>query len=118
MIEHALPKPAIRVVLVALAGLLRDIVRQRLELEPDIALVGEVRDSRFLQGVLVNTWADVVLCTVTGRNAIDAYPALFADHPKLKLVTVTDDGRGYLCEPLGDVSPQSLVETIRRAAMR
>src|SRR3954452_6636265 len=113
---------SVRSVLVALAGLLNDIVLETLDREEDMAVVAEAPDGPTLRRVLRGTPADLVIwrLTTTG-DAGRLDPDLFAEHPSLKVLTVEDDGRhGSLwamrpCSAaLGELSPRLLVDTIRR----
>jgi DNA-binding NarL/FixJ family response regulator len=115
----------VRIVLVALAGLLHDVIRGVLEAQRDMKVVGDVPDCAALQTVLNRDDADLVLWSVDGVDMPDICPRLFDEHPRIKVLTVRDDGRhGSLweCRPcstqLGEISPRLLVETIRKVVRR
>ena len=118
MTQRTVATPTIRVVLLSVAGLLRDIIRQSLEDAPDITVVGEVSDQLSLQRLLRRIGADIVLCTAERNAVLTASPGSFGAQPALKILAVSDDGHGWVCEALGEVSPQILVDTIRKVVAR
>jgi hypothetical protein len=121
--DQAMPRRA-RVVLVAVTGVLRDIVWGALQAERDVTVVAEVHDRASLARALGQTPVDVAICSSEGVLA-DPVTHLFCEHPKLKVLTIEDDGRrGFLWElrphrtAIGELTPGLLVSTAREAAMR
>jgi DNA-binding NarL/FixJ family response regulator len=121
MSEHVARLPAVRIFLVTTPGLLRDLVVETLNEEPDMAIVGEAHDYATLERALERTPADLVIWTVAGNDMRHVCRGLFEAHAQLKVLTVRNDGRqAWLCElqpqrtELGEISPRLLVETIRK----
>ena len=115
----------IRIALVTPSGILRDLVVATLAEEPDITVVGEAPDSAGLDQVLEQTPADLVIWTNGDHDMRHVFPALLEAHPRLKVLTVRNDGRrSSLWElrphptELGEISPRLLVETIRKVVLR
>jgi DNA-binding NarL/FixJ family response regulator len=102
--------------------MLRDIVREVLAPEPDLAVVGEFPASTDLRTAVEQTDAGVV---VVGAEAagLPAIRTLLAEHPHVNVLAVASDARDgvvYRLTParvaIGDVSPGSLLQAIREAA--
>ena len=110
----------IRIALVALPRILRDIVDRVLDHEDDMQIVARLDALDSLRGALVRTPADVLVVGVDAeRDAQQLDPVLF-DHPRLTCLAIAGDARrAFLYElkprakPLGDVSPGGLVDAIR-----
>jgi hypothetical protein len=102
----------IRVALVGLSGIVADIVRGALAAADDIEVHGEL-----------SVVTDVAILDLDSSALIDSPAGLLTDHPLLKVVTVSSNGRVaslYEMRPhrtdLGEVSPQTLVDAVRMAA--
>jgi DNA-binding NarL/FixJ family response regulator len=115
----------VRIVLVGLAGIVLEIVRQVLDEQDDMIVVAELPDHTRLPEVVSRTGGQVVIWRVGELDVLEANPRLFYLHPFLKVLTLTDDGRrGFMWEmrphqdALGEVSPSTLIETIRMAVAR
>jgi hypothetical protein len=98
-------------------GLLSDIVRHAVLAQTDMALVAAPR----VRGLALGEADVVVVGLPTARQAEECSRLLYAN-PTAKVVAIgTDDGRASLyeltpqCVALGDLSPEGLVEAIRRA---
>jgi DNA-binding NarL/FixJ family response regulator len=111
-----------RVVLVDMPTLLRGIVREVLAPAADVELVGEFPESAGLAAAVEETEADVV---VVGGALGDGGPVrrLLEAHPRVRVLAIAADGRRgtvFLLaperEPLGEVSPEVLLEAVRREA--
>jgi hypothetical protein len=110
---------SIRVLLVDMPRMLRDIVAMVVRAEPDLELVGEVDDPEALAARMRRTRPDLVIA--------GAHPALeqmshqlLGDYPRLRILEVETEGRrGYLYElfprrrRLGELSPGSLLAVAR-----
>jgi DNA-binding NarL/FixJ family response regulator len=114
--------PPIRIVLVAFAGLLRDIVWQTLEAESDMRVVAELVDYESVDRFLGRASADLLIWSANGDGGDGVYADVLDQHPRLKVLAIRDDGRrGCLWElrpfptSLGEVSPRLLVTAIREA---
>jgi len=117
--------PTARLVVVGPAGLLHDIVREVVLSERDLRLVEDVGEPDSLPTVLEQSPVDLVLWVVDGTTTADVEERclrLLADHPRLAVLTVEDDGRrGLLCQlrphltRLGELSPPLLLAVVRRA---
>jgi len=108
-----------RILLVALPRLLEEIVSEALSEAPDLAVVGLLRDAGSLTRE-ASLQADVVV--LGGDDPALAASAL-ERQPHLAVLAVSEDARGsslYVLRPertlIGDLSPQSLVATVRAAA--
>jgi DNA-binding NarL/FixJ family response regulator len=94
----------IRVVLVELQGIERDIVRHALRREDGISVVGDVRDRTDLAETLSSTRPDLV-----------------AAHPGLKILALERRGNGTLWQlrphqtRLGELSPSLLLRAVEDA---
>ena len=100
-------------VLADMSPMLRAMVRAILNQADGVAIVGEVVDSRRLLETTTRLHADVL---VVGDEAqfSDAWCTALATVPRLRVVTVDDDGRhGVLHELLRPLSAETLVETVR-----
>jgi hypothetical protein len=99
--------------------LLGDIVRDALADEPDVEVVGQSGEDD-LEDRVDACAADVVLAAETGPALADPYLRLMYLHPRLRLLTVTPDGRRaslWRMAPerrvLADVSPRGLAGALR-----
>jgi DNA-binding NarL/FixJ family response regulator len=108
----------IRVVVGQAARLLRDIVAQAIARQPDMELISAT--SGELDAVRCGD-ADVAIV----EDVSDAHgvPAPLIANPDLKVIVVTDNGRSAHVValsrwPVGEVSPQGLVDAIRAAVNR
>lgn len=106
--------PPIRVLLVNLPPLLRDILGELLAAEPDVAVTAASGDGLRLPG---GSAPDVVLC---GLEPDSVSARLAEDYPAPDVIVVEGDGdRAWLCrlEPhrtsLGELGPDSLLKAIR-----
>jgi DNA-binding NarL/FixJ family response regulator len=125
MSENAVSLSTIRLVLVAEEGIRREIVHSALEQEPDLTLVDEVRGCRALEEALRHAPADVVIWALNGQDMPSACPSIFRRYPRLKVLTIRDDGRrSFLWEllptrrALGELSSRQLVAVIREEFAR
>jgi DNA-binding NarL/FixJ family response regulator len=110
----------IRILLVGLHGLLLGIVKGVLEEQPDMAIIGELRNHDGLLQAIADTGADLVVWALDDEQPLDRHLSVFDDHPALKVIAIRDDGRQsclWQLQPhrtvLGQVSPNLLVEAIR-----
>jgi len=112
---------SIRVALVALPQLLRDIVTQAISDAEGISIVGEYAtcdDWRILAA-----GAEVVLVSVGASRSVDTCDELLYRAPRTRVVAV-EGNRGrvtvYQLRPeealIGELSPSELIEVIRAAA--
>src|SRR5512133_2645376 len=121
MSGHMVAAPPIRIVLVALSGLLRDVIRGILDEQRDMTVVADVPDCKSLRNVLPHGGADLAVYGLNCDDLLEVCPQLFDEHPAIKVLTVRDDGRrGFMWQlrpastALGEISAQHLVETIRK----
>jgi hypothetical protein len=102
--------------------LLRDILRDALTGQPDIVLVPEIASGNDLRGAIERASGEVVITGLdVGANRTFWEP-LLRRNPRLTVFSVREDGSGAFGwtlrlhgEPLGDVSPDGLLEAIRVA---
>lgn len=113
----------IQVVLVDLGGMLKEIVREILTSEPDVAVTelegGEEALSLLAEGV------NVVILAESSPNALPLASRLLVERPHVRVLSLTSSGREcHVYElrpqrvPLGEVSPEALVAAVREAAER
>jgi hypothetical protein len=109
-----------RVVLVAMTGMLRDIVRGAIDEADDMTLVGDVGDLMTLEHVLGPADPDVVVWRVERAGLPEGCDEVMATHPGIRVLTVrAKDGRGSVWElrprqrHVGELSPDLLAATIR-----
>lgn len=102
--------------------MLGDIVRQVISEQPDMVVVGTLERRGALPDAVDDVGAEVVIVGVEGPELPDVCQELVISHPQIKVLAVSGDGRGaFLYElrphttPLGEVSPQGLVDAIRAA---
>jgi DNA-binding NarL/FixJ family response regulator len=115
-------------VVLALTPLLADLVEGILSRDPVIRVVGRIDarpevDLDETLAVARSTSAHVVLLGVDESRDASLRNALFDARPRLKVVSIADDGRaGTTCElvprltPLGELRPETLVAAIRDVA--
>ena len=114
---------AIRILLAEVPTMLREIIQSVVEGQADMSIVGAIPSRDPVIAALENTPADVVIVGLRKAEATDAFDSLLFEQPRLKLLAISGDGgSSYLyelrphCVPLGDVSPNGLVEAIRTMA--
>lgn len=103
--------------------MMREIVTTTLGAQPDMHVVATVEAEDTLADAVVRTQADVVVVGLAPNASPTTYDDLLYQHPRLRVLMVTDDGRGALLSALrpqqvaiDDVSPAGLVEAIRASA--
>ncbi len=127
--QNSMSEPRIPVLL-ALPGLLADLAQDILERDGSIRVAGRVRADADGELSLERTvadardvQADVVLLAVRGARLAGFCEALFDKQPRIKIVSIDDDGRaGRTAElvprvlSLGELWPERLVGAIRDVA--
>jgi hypothetical protein len=116
-------------VMLALRPLLSDLVESILGADQSIRVVGRIDagpepDLDETLAVARSTSAEVVVLGVDGSRTARFRNALFDARPRLKVVSITDDGRAATtCElvpqvtPLGELRAESLVAAIHDVAL-
>ena len=114
----------IRVLIIDLPTMLREIVRETVAAEPDMVLVGELpMETTIAEGARA---ADpgVVILGSEHPDVVPHCPEVLARNAQLAVLAVGADGReSFLYElrprrvALGEVSPRRLVEVIRSSAI-
>ncbi len=114
----------IRIALAALAPLLRDILTSMVADEPDLVIVEEFADCEELLASVHRVDPDIIVIGIGAMQTLDACDQVLYAHLGVKTVTIGGDGRRtFLCElrpyrtPLGEVSPQELLEVFRSAGI-
>jgi hypothetical protein len=112
---------SVHVLLIALPEMLSEIVREILSHEPGIAIAAEVAD---VSAAEVRP-ADVAIVGSDGEELPDPWEELLFEHPRMKVLTVSSDGRTTFLfelrphrEALGEVSPATLIDAVRAAGVR
>jgi DNA-binding NarL/FixJ family response regulator len=114
----------IRIFLAELPRMLREIIESAVAGQSDMSIVGSVDARERVTTALGRTPADVVIVGLhDAETTATLYPMLL-EQPRLKLLAISGDARSsYLYElrphtvPLGDVSPEALVDAIRSAVV-
>jgi DNA-binding NarL/FixJ family response regulator len=110
-----------RILLIDLPRILREIIEQAVENEPDMVIVNGNGSGGDLGSALEQSRAEFV---ITGAaHGPDEVGALLERHPRLRVLSVVGDAReAYLYElrptrtPLAEVSPRAIVDAIRQAS--
>ena len=110
-----------RVFLGGMPPLLHDIVSDALKNQADVHLVGDLSAGDAVVSALRNDTIDVVIVGARQPDDSALVTEIFASSPQRKVLVIATSGRSavlYQLRPhkrtLGDVSPQSLLEAIRR----
>jgi DNA-binding NarL/FixJ family response regulator len=110
-----------RIVLIDMPPLLREIVRDAVEREADLELVGELDDAPDVTDALERDRADFVIVG-SDAAATGSVASLVAAQQGMRALELRADGReSVLYElrphrvPLGEISAEALVRTIRTA---
>ena len=105
-----------------LPQILGGILEKTLDAQPDMKVVGNIDGRRSLAEAAVDRRADVVVIGLEAAELPVVCQELVVTHPQIKVLAVAGDGLGtFLYElrpqtsPLGEVSPQGLVDAIRAA---
>jgi len=113
----------VRVVLAGLPRMLAEIVRRVLGEAPDLEVIDMSVNSDNLADSLEYHEADVLVTGLRPDQSIDQFASLLRAHPSLRIFALEGDGRrAVLYElqphtvPLGDVSPEGLIDAIRSTA--
>lgn len=113
----------IRVLLADMPRMMRDIIRDITSSHKDIDVIAELAHRDELTKTAIRTRADVVVVGKAAGDGHEDYRDLLRKRPRLKILAISADGRrGFLHElqprvvPLGEVSPDSLIEAIRGSA--
>ena len=115
----------IRILLLGMPTMLRSIIRGITADQPGLEIVGEASQATEWSSLIREARPDVVIMEVTGAAGTDLARELLEEYPRVKVLGLSADGRrGVLHElrphrvPLGELSPESLIEAIRRSTHR
>jgi DNA-binding NarL/FixJ family response regulator len=113
----------LRILLVDLPRMLRDLVLEIVNAQRDLSLVGEVSDESHLLTIAAELEFEVVIACVQSDMLPPACRDLLAVRPTLIFLAIESDGRqGYVhslrphTESLAELSPSTLLAAIRRTA--
>lgn len=102
--------------------MLRDIVERAVGTRPDMEIVERVGARDALAAAVDRTPVDVAVVYLTDTVELPSYDAMLFDHPRIRLLALTDDGRAAAVyalrphlDPVRVVSPNGLVDAIRAA---
>jgi DNA-binding NarL/FixJ family response regulator len=109
----------VKLVLVGLPRVLRDVMEAAVQTEADLEVVAETPDASGLAGLIAETGAHVV---VADAEAVDEPRALrLVASVSVRIVTLSGDGRRaslYECRPerrdVGQIEPQTLIGLLKR----
>jgi hypothetical protein len=110
--------PGIRIVLVELRGIERDIVLLALRDRDDMTVVTQVRNRSTLRRVVQSARPDLLIWHLDAAEVPDACPDLLFEHPELKVLVLDREGIGFVWslrpvkDHLGELSPSCLVKSI------
>jgi hypothetical protein len=103
-------------VMLKMPRMLCEIVQELLEAQADIEVVAVLDGPEPLQDAVIRFAADLVIIAGDQLRVPPAWLDLLATHPRLNLFAVAQQGqRTALCQVIGDVAPQQLVEAVRSA---
>jgi hypothetical protein len=109
----------IKIVLVALPDMLRELVEAAVQTEPGVKVIEERRDAAGLERVVARAGARAV---VAGAESLDAEDALaVVTTARVRVVTLSADGQAavYECRPqrrdVGELTPDALMRLLREA---
>jgi DNA-binding NarL/FixJ family response regulator len=109
----------IKVVLVGMSAMLRDLVKAILATEPSVRVIGEMDEPSYIHESGIQ--ADMVVLGLRDSKLSELGLQLLTAHPDTKFLGISSDGRtGFLFElrphaiPLGELSPTVLVDAIVR----
>ena len=105
--------------LVELRGILHDVIRGILEVQQDMAVVGDLERAEELGPTIAETGAAFVIWGVED-DVSDFYPDVLHQWPQVRVLAVQGEGRqSFLWEmrpmraPLGELSPGRLIAALR-----
>ena len=111
-----------RVFLSAASQILRDMLTDVIETQPDMKIVGNSEQTEDLVGALARTQPDVVIVSALRPLGRRSFDELLYAAPRLKVLAIIDNNRrGVLYEmrphrsPRGEMFPESLLQAIRDA---
>lgn len=99
--------------------MMRDIVDGAIESQVGMAIVGQCGNQQ-ISGAIRQHNANVVILSRDEASSDDLYKQLLVTYPQLKVVVMTDDGRGaslfeFRQLDLVEPSPVALIDAIRAA---
>jgi DNA-binding NarL/FixJ family response regulator len=122
----ALPRPPIRVVLVGLPQLTRDLIAGILDTEPEIHVVAEVGDAEAavpVRRLIEEVAADIVIVGYDAPALLTECHQLLDEHAPWRVLAVSSDGRDahlYGVRPyamaIDEFSLDSVLEIVRKSA--
>jgi hypothetical protein len=109
----------VRIVLVELRGILHDVIRGIVEVQQDMAVVGDLERADDLQSTIAETGPAFVIWGVQD-DVSEFYPEFLHEWPEVRVLAVEGEGRqSFLWEmrptraPLGELSPGRLIAALR-----
>ena len=100
--------------------MLADIVQRVLAEAPDLDVVYSPNGAERLMDTLSQHDAEVLVTGVGPSQSVDQFASLLRAHPSLRIFALEGDGRRAVMYelqphtvPLGDVSPEGLIDAIR-----
>ncbi len=106
-------------VVLKMPRMLSDIVQGFLDAQADVEIVAVLDRDELLREAVTRYSADLVIIAEDQFGVPPAWLDLLETHPGLKLLAFASEGhRSALCEVLGDMPPQRLVEVVKSARAR
>ncbi len=113
---------SIRVVLVHMPGMLRDILRNAVAGQPDMTVAGEIAELDRLAPMMQTAAPHVVIIGAEDGDLPPFLHRVMQASPRLKILVVAADGREVVLHelrpnaiPVRDVSAEGILREIRRA---
>lgn len=104
----------IRILLVDMTPMLRDIVREVLQAQPDLDIVGELPGEAPLVKAVDEGRVEVVIVGADRIGFPEAWFDLLEGRPQVKLIALLAHGRqGAICRALSQSSLNDLLDAIR-----
>ena len=73
--------------------MMTDILEELIDCEPDLRLVGQVKEHERVPALAAARAVDVVVAALSGPEVPSLYEALLADNRILRGLAIVDDGR-------------------------
>ena len=111
----------IRILLANRPRMMREVVREMIEAQPDMEVVGEVLDPLELIVAVRETEADAVILALEGSEEPGLTSHLLAEYPKLTILGLPSRGKTAFVRPgrqeIVDPTGPKILEALRQAIL-
>jgi hypothetical protein len=98
---------------------LHEIIRTILARDPDVDIVGELGGRMSVVEAIERVAADFVIVGPDALQSQDLGRELLEHDTRVRVLAVrADGGQTVVCEPLGELSPESLLAVVKAAGAR